>query len=203
MKKMIVLITIVCVMLCGCNDVTKMGTDEVITKFSFRYDVDESKQQDTYYNLEIDFSKEKVSMEVEKMTGKKIPYKINDMDKLTDYLRELVSHPDNQDKKSYMESPPQKVIWSFEVKTDANSYKKIGFDDYPGYWNELWEILIDSTDAETLEDFGFGATDKYDFDLEYSLTESSVVENLEGISKNIKFPQLTNAEDLFLMNKLF
>ena len=143
-------------MLSGCNSVVEMGEDEVITGFSFQYDVDESKEGCTYYELNIDFSKEDIIMVVDTLpSGTKNNYTVTDKSKLMEYLRELVSHPDNQAKNSYKESPPKQLIWSFDVDTDTNSYNKTGFDEYPGYWEEIFDVLIETTDAKTRKDFGF------------------------------------------------
>lgn len=156
MKKIVSLLAICCIMLSGCNSVVEIGKDEVITGFSFRYDVDESKEGCTYYELNIDFLKEDIIMVVDTFpSGTKNNYTVTDKSKLMDYLRELVSHTDNQTEKSYKESPPKQLIWSFDVDTDTNSYNKTGFDDYPGYWEEIFDVLIETTDAETLKDFGF------------------------------------------------
>lgn len=156
MKKIVSLLAICCIMLSGCNSVVEMGKDEVITGFSFRYDVDESEEGCTYYKLNIDFSKEDVIMEVDTLpSGSQNNYTVTDKSKLMDYLRELVSHPDNQTEKSYKESPPEQQVWSFDVETDSNSYRKTGFENYPGYWEEIFNILIETTEAENLNDFGF------------------------------------------------
>ena len=155
MKK-IVLLAMFSIMLWGCNSVVEMGEDEVITSFSFYYDVDESKEKSTYYELNIDFSKEDIVMVVDTVpSGTKNTFTVTDKSELLEYLRELVSHPDNQTEKSYKESPPKQLIWSFDVDTDTNSYNKTGFDDYPGYWKEIFEVLIETTEAETIKDFGF------------------------------------------------
>ena len=195
MKKIVALLAISGIMLSGCDNVVEMGKDEVITGFSFQYDADESEAGCTYYELNIDFSKEDVIMAVDTLpSGRKNNYTVTDKSKLMEYLRELVSHPDNQTEKSYKESPPKQLVWSFDVETDTSSYRKTCFDDYPDYWDELFEVLIETTEAESLEDFGFGDTDKFET---YTITEKTLNESNEAFIKEIKYPYLENEKDKF------
>ena len=180
----------------GCETPQKIGENEQFKKLNIYYCTEQNNFDSIYYEVSVNFESENTILNVEKIKGKKISYTINDVEQLQNFLREMVAHSDNYNREDHR-SEAQFILWDFDIETDKDKYASTGFDDYPGYWNELWEVLIDSTDAETLDDFGFGDTDKYDFNLGYSLIESSIVESSDGISKNIKFPQLSNVDDYY------
>lgn len=194
--KTLLFVMLVAIVYTGCELPRKIGEDEKLRKLNIYYCTEQNNFDSIYYQVSINFESENNIMNVEKIKGKKISYIINDVERLQDFLKEMVSHYDNYNREDHR-SEAQLILWDFDIETDKDKYASTGFDDYPGYWNELWDVLIDSTDAETLDDFGFGDSDKYDFNLEYSLIESSIVESSDGISKDIKIPQLSNVDDYY------
>ena len=196
MKKIafiIMLVAGVLIVAQGCNKQPRLADDEKITKYELFYCADKDNKDSKYFDITIDFEIEEPEMVVGMANGKEIPYAVNNEEDLLDFLRETFSQSYNHKKdKKYLEE--QRVIWSIKFKTDKDKYSFTGYDDYPTYWDELFEVLIETTEAETLDDFGFGDTDRFET---YTLTEKILKESNEAFIKEIKYPYLENEKDYF------
>ncbi len=83
-----------------------------------------------------------------------IKYTINDVKTFTEYINSIKAHPDNYNRDDHR-TEMQIFLWDIDIETEENRYVFTGFDDYPDYWDEMWQVLLDVSDAESLEDFGF------------------------------------------------
>ena len=50
-------------------------------------------------------------------------------------------------------SEEQKVLWRIRLLTEGDSCNYSGFDGYPEYWEELWGLIVNGTDAEDISEF--------------------------------------------------
>ena len=189
----IFLLVLTCIVVQGCKKEIKLADDEKITKYELRYCVDKDKQDSKYLKLAIDFETEEPSVIIGMTRGNQISFAVNNEEKLLDYLRETFSYSDYH-KKSMNSEGERQFIWFVDIETDKAVYRDSGYGDYPSYWDELFQVLIETTEAESLEDFGFGNADKFET---YKITEKVLNESNEKCIKEIKYPYLDNEKAFF------
>ena len=136
----------------GCSNKYKK---EEITYFQIYYNSSIEKLNGNANSIYIDFSKADLYIRYIK-NSEEIDEKfaINDVETLKEYINSIKAHTDNYNRDD--RSPEmQIVLWSIYFETEENTYSFTGFDDYPDYWDELWQVLLETSEAESLEDFGF------------------------------------------------
>ena len=47
----------------------------------------------------------------------------------------------------------KQILWSIRVTTNLDRYGFSGYDEYPDYWDELWELIVSVSDAEDISEF--------------------------------------------------
>lgn len=152
MKKTTVIIIAVILVLTGCS--TK-NEKEKIKSFIMSYNISVEKNSEDYNMLYVFFEDDETYITY-RNHAEKIEYKYNiiDVEALTDYINSIKTKSDKHNNRVYSESA-QTFLWSIYFETKENKYSFAGFDDYPDYWDELWQVLLEVSDAESLEDFGF------------------------------------------------
>lgn len=196
MKKIVwgvLLLILACIAIQGCKKETKLPDDEKITKYELRYCVDKDKQDSKYIELAIDFEAENPVMIVGMNIGNQFSYAVNNEEELLDFLRGTFSSAYRLEK-SVVSEDQKRYIWFADFETDKASYGDSGYGDYPAYWDELFQVLIETTEAESLEDFGFGNADKFET---YTIIEKVINESNEKCIKEMKYPYLDNERDFF------
>ena len=134
----------------GCTN-----KNEEIEYFKLSYHPSVEKNLDDFKKIVIDFSEDEIYIkyytnfsEVDKQ------YLVNDVETLKTYINSMKKHPDNYNRDDEREQI-QVVLWNINIETNENKYWFTGFDDYPDYWDKLWQVLLETSEAESLEDFGF------------------------------------------------
>lgn len=155
MKRIIFAILIALLALTGCTNKYKK---EEITNFQIYYNSSVEKLNGNSNSIYIDFLNEEIFIRHIK-NSEEIDEKfaINDVETLADYINSIKAHPDNYNRDD-RSSEMQIILWTIDIETEDNRYVFTGFDDYPDYWDEMWQVLLDVSDAESLEDFGFKNT---------------------------------------------
>lgn len=200
MKKILIsVMVILCLSICGCENTGKDVTDhkiinENLLRCEITYRVNEDKANPVFFNLAIDFQNIDLLMDISMSNGKKISYVINDESRVSGFFKEIVRTSSNNRSNSNNSNGEQMLLWNIKIESDADKYIYLGSNEVPDYWDELFEVLIETTEAETLEDFGFGDTDKYET---YTITEKTLNESNEAFIKEIKYPYLENKKDYF------
>ena len=152
MKKIISVILTTILIITGC---TKKYEIEEIIWFKISYYTSIEKKDEDANRVSIYFNESEIYIEHRNHTEKiDRHYKVNDLEILTDYINTIKSKSDKQNIKN-VSGDDEVILWSIYFETDENAYSFIGFDDYPDYWDELWQVLLDVSDAESLADFGF------------------------------------------------
>lgn len=156
MKKLLILILGVLLSLYACKEKEKTDlTNEEIEYMSIRYHTTNDMKE--YCRVIVDFQEEQVLLKWKNLDNDvEKEFKVFNIEKLKNFLKESLEKEnadrENNDGKNYDE---QKILWSINVTTDKESYHFSDFSNYPPYWDELWKILIETTDAEDVGDFGF------------------------------------------------
>lgn len=118
------------------------------------YNISTEKNNEDYNMLYVFFENEETYITY-RNHAEKIDYKYNviDVEILKDYIKSINTNVDERNKNS--SESPQAFLWSIYFETNEKEYSYTGFDDYPDYWDELWQVLLETSEAESLEDFGF------------------------------------------------
>ena len=150
MRKLVILLTFIMFFVIGCTN-----KNEEIEYFKLSYHPSVEKNLDDFKKIVIDFSEDEIYIkyytnfsEVDKQ------YLVNDVETLKTYINSMKKHPDNYNRDDEREQI-QVVLWNVNIETNENKYWFTGFDDYPDYWDKLWQVLLETSEAESLEDFGF------------------------------------------------
>ena len=151
MKKIIAIIITAILVLTGCLNENKKI---IIKSFIMSYNISTEKNNEDYNMLYVFFENEETYITY-RNHAEKIDYKYNviDVEILKDYIKSINTNVDERNKNS--SESPQAFLWSIYFETNEKEYSYTGFDDYPDYWDELWQVLLETSEAESLEDFGF------------------------------------------------
>ncbi len=151
MKKIISVILIIVIIITGCSNKEK----EEVVIFKMLYNTSTEKLHENSNRIFIYFTEdEKYIKHVRSFDDVEEKYTINDVERLKDYIYSIKTQNAKCNKNDNGEDD-QLYLWNIYIETEKNSYFYTGFDDYPDYWDELWQVLLDVSDAESLEDFGF------------------------------------------------
>lgn len=150
MRKLVILLTFIMFFVIGCTN-----KNEEIEYFKLSYHPSVEKNLDDFKKIVIDFSEDEIYIkyytnfsEVDKQ------YLVNDVKTLKTYINSMKKHLDNYNRDDEREQI-QVVLWNINIETNENKYWFTGFDDYPDYWDKLWQVLLETSEAESLEAFGF------------------------------------------------
>ncbi len=152
MKKIITAILLISCIITGCSN---KDEKEEIVSFKMLYNTSTEKHQEDFNKVYVYFAEDKKYIKyVRYYDNVEIQYTIKDVETLKDYLNGIKVQNDKNYTNNINEDE-QIYLWNIFLKTEENKYFYTGFDDYPDYWDELWQVLLDVSDAESLADFGF------------------------------------------------
>ena len=52
-------------------------------------------------------------------------------------------------------SVPKRMTWCITVNTENEVYEAQSTYEYPKEWNELWSVIVETTDVEDKSEYGF------------------------------------------------
>ena len=87
-------------------------------------------------------------------------FKISDVDRIVSFIKENILKSDSM-KENYIEqgqSEEQLILWDLDVNTNIKTYNYEGFEKFPTYWDQLWDVLVSVSDAKDKTDFGLQDT---------------------------------------------
>ena len=153
-KKFMLIIAGIIVFLCGCGKYEKYDIpEENITKLIIRYYSDADRK--LYNKVELDLADESASVtysnfydETEKQ------YKIHNIDDIKNFIMKNIFDYEPKDNRGMNDKLDEKqILWSIRVTTNLDRYGFSGYDEYPDYWDELWELIVSVSDAEDVSEF--------------------------------------------------
>ena len=143
---------IIMLIITGCSI---KNENEEIKYFIMSYNSNVENKDEDDNILYVFFDKDEVVIEYKNyLEGIKHQYIVNDVETLNNYINSIKSKSDKSNKRVFSEDM-QAFLWSIYFETEDKGYSYAGFDDYPDYWEELWQVLLEVSEAESLEDFGF------------------------------------------------
>ena len=125
--------------------------NEEIKSISVEYKI--SYDSKNRYSFFIDAQADEILINFTSGYDKKI--KVTDTERLVSFIKEkLVKGAFSCTDDDY-DKIEKRSIWSIKVETENEKYKNSSTYEYPAYWDGLWDILIETTEAKDLTDFGF------------------------------------------------
>lgn len=154
MKKICMLL-LVMLILCGCSREDKITLEnETIETLRIFYHAEEDKVLDYY--IAIDFDEVDTSLNWKDLKNEEEKsYKIYDIDAIEKFLKDIPSKTVDNAEEHKNDSEEQLELWSIRIRTNEKVYNFSGYVEYPTYWEELWNVLVEATEAESIADFGF------------------------------------------------
>ena len=154
-KKLIVFTVGLVLFLCGCvkNDKISNTLDGEITGLIIRYYSDSDRKLSN--KVEIDLTDKGAYIkysnsynEIEKQ------FVIQNIDEIKDFVKNnILARKKKVEGGKSNNSDEQKVLWRIRVLTEGDSCNYSGFDEYPEYWEALWELIVSGSGAEDISEF--------------------------------------------------
>lgn len=125
--------------------------DEKINTMKLDYRV--SFASNNQHSIVIDFEKEEVVISL--ASGSEKIVKVKDIDRLEKYMKEKYM------KSQYMSSTrangivPKRITWCITINTENEVYQAQSTYEYPKEWDELWSVIVETTDVEDKSEYGF------------------------------------------------
>ena len=144
----------VIVFLCGCGKYENYDIpEENITEIIIRYYSDADRK--LYNWVELDLSDDGASISYSNFYDEtEKQYKIHNIDEINNFIMKNIFDYEPRNNRSINDkSEEKKKLWSIRVITNLDRYGFSGYDEYPDYWDELWEVIVNASDAEDISEF--------------------------------------------------
>lgn len=153
-KKFMLIIAWIIVFLCGCGKYENYDIpEENITEIIIRYYSDSDRK--LYNWVELDLSDDGASISYSNFYDEtEKQYKIHNIDEIKNFILKNIFDYEPKDNRSINDKSEEKQnLWSIRVTTNLDRYGFSGYDEYPDYWDELWELIVSVSDAEDISEF--------------------------------------------------
>lgn len=153
-KKFMLIIAWIIVFLCGCGKYENYDIpEENITEIIIRYYSDSDRKLSNW--VELDLSDDGASISYSNFYDEtEKQYKIHNIDEIKNFILKNIFDYEPKDNRSINDKSEEKQnLWSIRVTTNLDRYGFSGYDEYPDYWEELWELIVSASDAEDISEF--------------------------------------------------
>ena len=142
------------VFLCGCGKYENYDIpEENITEIIIRYYSDSDRKLSNW--VELDLSDDGASISYSNFYDEtEKQYKIHNIDEIKNFILKNIFDYEPKDNRSINDKSEEKQnLWRIRVTTNLDRYGFSGYDEYPDYWDELWELIVSVSDAEDVSEF--------------------------------------------------
>ena len=196
MKRIVACFLVGILMLTGCVKIDNAEQKTDISRFYLSYVTDTSKYKNKY-SITIDYNAETPLVELRDFSADTVTeIYISDRINLDAYLDKLKNDPDLF-RFDYKIGDTDLNKWYLQIDTEENSYCNGGIDFYPEFWDEFWQIMIDTTLAESKTDLGFVTTVD-----ELGVNEKEYVEQTDAYAMRLKYPKFVGDYHYVKINDL-
>ena len=196
MKRIVACVLIGILMLTGCIKIDNAEQKTDISNFYLSYVTDTSKYKNKY-SITIDYNAETPLVELRDFSADTVTeIYISDRLNLDAYLDKL-RNDSELFRFDYKIGDTDSNKWYLQIDTENNSLCNGDIDSYPGFWDEFWQMMIDTTVAEKKEDFGFVKTID-----ELDVNEKQYVDQTDAYSKRLKYPKFVGDYQYVKINDL-
>ena len=140
------------------RDMKSYNRDEIITMQdekinTMKLDYRVSFASNNQHSIVIDFEKKEVVISL--ASGNKKIVKIKDIDKLESYMKEMYMKAQYMCSDVTSESAPKRMTWCITINTENEVYQAQSVNEYPKEWDELWSVIVETTEVEDKSEYGF------------------------------------------------
>jgi hypothetical protein len=125
--------------------------DEKINTMKLDYRV--SFASNNQHSIVIDFEKEEVVISL--ASGSEKIVKVKDIDRLENYMKEKYMKAQYMSSDGASGSVPKRMTWCITINTENEVYQAQSTYDYPKGWDELWSVIVETTDVKDKSEYGF------------------------------------------------
>ena len=125
--------------------------DEKIKTMKLDYRV--SFASNNQHSIVIDFEEEQVVISLASQDEKIV--KIKDIDKLEKYIKEKYMRSQYMSSDEASGSVPKRMTWCITINTENEVYQAQSTYEYPKEWDELWSVIVETTDVKDKSEYGF------------------------------------------------
>ena len=125
--------------------------DEKINTMKLDYRV--SFASNNQHSIVIDFEMEEVVISLASENEKIV--KVKDIDRLESYIKETYMKAQYMSSDGSSESVPKRMTWCIVINTENEVYQAQSTYEYPKGWDELWSVIVETTDVKDKSEYGF------------------------------------------------
>ena len=138
--------------------VESYNRDEIITmqdekiktmKLDYRVNFASNNQ----HSIVIDFEMEEVVISLASENKKIV--KVKDIDRLENYMKEKYMKAQYMSLDGDIGSEPKRITWCISINTENEVYQAQSTYEYPKEWDELWSVIVETTDVKDKSEYGF------------------------------------------------
>ena len=101
----------------------------------------------------IDFEMEEVVISLASENEKIL--KVKDIDRLENYMKETYMKAQYMSSGGTSGSVPKRMTWCITFNTENEVYQAQSTYEYPKGWDELWSVIVETTDVKDKSEYGF------------------------------------------------
>ena len=125
--------------------------DEKINTMKLDYRV--SFASNNQHSIVIDFEMEEVVISLASENEKIV--KVKDIDRLENYMKETYMKAQYMSSGGTSGSVPKRMTWCITINTENEVYQAQSTYEYPKGWDELWSVIVETTDVKDKSEYGF------------------------------------------------
>ena len=125
--------------------------DEKIKTMKLDYRV--SFASNNQHSIVIDFEMEEVVISLASENEKIV--KVKDIDRLENYMKETYMKAQYMSSGGTSGSVPKHMTWCITINTENEVYQAQSTYEYPKGWDELWSVIVETTDVKDKSEYGF------------------------------------------------
>lgn len=196
MKRLIAILMIGILALAGCVKKGETVNPDEVTRFKLIYKTD-MKDSDSRYRIIINFEDKDPVVEVMEYSSDLITeYDVTDAVNLKAYIDKLKNDPELF-RYEDTSGAASELLWHVQIDTVGNIYSVGGMKEYPAFWDEFWNMLVEWTEVEDNKAFGFGKENK-----KMSAVKKTYEDKSDTHKINLEYPELSGTEKADMINQV-
>ena len=196
MKRIIAVLLIGILTMTGCVNNKNIDNDDEVVNFKLIY-LANAKDSGSRHRILINFDEKAPTVDVlDYETDLVTKYDVTDVVNLKAYIDKLKNDPELF-KYEDTSGKAEEILWHVQIDTIGKSYSTGDKSEYPAFWDEIWDMLIEYSDAEDKTDFGIGKDSK-----KMSAVKKVYEDKTDTYKKTIEYPELSGTDKADKINKV-
>lgn len=195
MKRIVAVLLISILALAGCVKKGETVNPDEVTRFNLIYKTD-MKDSDSRYRIIINFEDKDPVVEVMEYSSDLITeYDVTDAINLKAYIDKLKNDPELF-RYEDTSGAASELLWHVQIDTVGNIYSVGGMKEYPAFWDEFWNMLVEWTEVEDNKAFGFGKENK-----KMSAVKKTYEDKNDAHKITMEYPELSGTDKADAINQ--